>query len=271
MRLNRRCIRCLIASTFALSGCVTAQNYVDEVPRHAGAPIAGALTPEPHGDTIVVATFNIAFALRVDSAARVLESDPVLRRADVILLQEMDARGTQALADWMGMHYVYYPATLHFRHRRDFGNAILSRWPIVEDARITLPHEAFVVRTLRTATAATIRAPRGLLRVYSTHLGTVVNITKAQRRAQLEAILDDARTHDRVIIGGDMNHPDAGEVAVDRGFAWPTRDGPPTASIARLDHILVKGMRVPDRAAAGTVMNNRAASDHLPVWTRVIF
>jgi endonuclease/exonuclease/phosphatase family metal-dependent hydrolase len=38
------------------------------------------------------------------------------------------------------------------------------------------------------------------------------------------------------------------------------------AWIGRLDHILLKGLRSSDSAAAGTVLDVRGASDHLPVW-----
>jgi endonuclease/exonuclease/phosphatase family metal-dependent hydrolase len=50
------------------------------------------------------------------------------------------------------------------------------------------------------------------------------------------------------------------------GYTWPTQRGPATTRIGRLDHILLKGLRSPDSAAAGTVLDVRGASDHLPVW-----
>jgi endonuclease/exonuclease/phosphatase family metal-dependent hydrolase len=33
-----------------------------------------------------------------------------------------------------------------------------------------------------------------------------------------------------------------------------------------LDHIFLKGLASPDSAAAGTVLDVRRTSDHLPVW-----
>jgi endonuclease/exonuclease/phosphatase family metal-dependent hydrolase len=166
----------------------------------------------------------------------------------------------------LGMWFVYYPATLHLRHKRDFGNAILSRWPVVEDSKIILPHHARLVGTARTATAATIRVGATDVRVYSTHLGTYANITTDQRRAQLRTILEDAADYERVVLGGDMNDAEVGVLAREHGYLWPTEKGPYTALIGRLDHIFVKGLSTPDSAAAGTVLDNRNASDHRPVW-----
>jgi hypothetical protein len=34
------------------------------------------------------------------------------------------------------MWFVYDPAIFHGRGRCDFGNAVRSRWPIVEDAKL---------------------------------------------------------------------------------------------------------------------------------------
>jgi endonuclease/exonuclease/phosphatase family metal-dependent hydrolase len=202
----------------------------------------------------------------VDSALALLSSDPSLRRADVLLLQEMNEEGTRQIAGALGMWYVYYPAIFHYRTNRQVGNAVLSRWPIVEDRKIVLPHVSRFVRTQRTATGVTIRVGQRLLRVYSTHLGTMGDLAPAARRNQLRAILADAEPYLHVVIGGDMNDAGVGHVAREMGYAWPTERGPATTRLGRLDHIFLKGLAVPDSAAAGTVLDIRGASDHLPVW-----
>jgi endonuclease/exonuclease/phosphatase family metal-dependent hydrolase len=249
-----------------LGGCVTARNYDPaEAPRYAGEPPPHLINASP-SDTIKVVSFNVEFALQVDSALKVLTTDTALRGADIVLLQEMDGPSARYIARELGMWYVYYPATRHFLHHRDLGNAVLSRWPIVADARIVLPHDARVWRTARTATAVTIRVDTIEMRVYSTHLGTYANITNEQRHAQLQTILADAAHYPRVILGGDMNDPNVGKIATRQDYLWPTRDGPATATIGRLDHIFFKGLFIPDSAAAGTVLDVRNASDHRPVW-----
>jgi endonuclease/exonuclease/phosphatase family metal-dependent hydrolase len=249
-----------------LAGCRTGDNYTGlEGPRYASG-LSDALVREPADpDNLRVVSFNIERALRVDRAIAVMTADPALRGADVILLQEMDDAGTRRVADAFGMGYVYYPGTFSLKTRRDFGNAVLSRWPIVGDSKILLPHLGVVGRLQRTATAATIRVGGSLVRVYSTHLGTLLNSTPAAQRSQLRAILADAEAYPRVVIGGDMNSGRVGRLAREMGYEWPTEHGPRTTRFGRWDHIFLKGL-TPRRGAAGTVLDVRRASDHRPVW-----
>ena len=250
-----------------LAGCRTGQNYPGTVgPRYAAPPPAAASTRPPRADTLRVVTFNIAYARDVDGAVALLASDPALRGADVLLLQEMDAPGTRRIAEALGMGYVYYPAISHHRTERDFGNAVLSRWPMVEDAKIVLPHLSRYARTQRTATAATLRVGGERVRVYSVHLGTIADVGPGARREQLRAVLADAAGHSRVVIGGDLNDAAVAGVAREAGYAWPTESGPRTMRLGRVDHIVLRGLASPDTAAAGTVVDARGVSDHRPVW-----
>jgi endonuclease/exonuclease/phosphatase family metal-dependent hydrolase len=261
---RRRAALLLLLGT--LAACRTGRNYESPTgPRYAGGPGARAAAP---GDsaTLRIVSFNLEFGLHVDGAIRMLTSDPALRGADVILLQEMDERGTRQVADALGLWYVYFPAIFHLRTGRKFGNAVLSRWPIVEDRKILLPHVARFSRTRRTATAATLRVGNASVRVYSAHLSTMTDVTPAARRDQLRTILSDAARYPRVVIGGDMNDAAVGRVARQMGYAWPTEHGPDTSRLGRWDHIFLKGLASPDTAAAGTVLDVAHASDHRPVW-----
>jgi endonuclease/exonuclease/phosphatase family metal-dependent hydrolase len=266
----RRPLAALLVAAALLSACRTGRNYADaDAPRHAGAgPPAG--TGAGRGDTLRIVSFNIEFARRIDSAIAALRGDPATRAPDVLLLQEMDEPGTRRVAEAFGMWYVYYPAIYHERAKRDFGNAVLSRWPIVEDARLVLPHRSRYAGTPRTATVATIRVGDALVRVYSTHLGTPLDIGGGSRRAQLRAILADAAAYPRVIVGGDLNDGDAGAVVRDAGYAWPTERGPRTTRFGRWDHVFLRGLTVPTGVASGTVADNRDSSDHLPVWALAV-
>jgi endonuclease/exonuclease/phosphatase family metal-dependent hydrolase len=260
----------LLLATALLAGCRTGRNYPDTTgPRYAGRPVGGDKAEPARGDTIHVVSFNIAFGRRTDSAIKLFKSDPALRNADVILLQEMDAPSTRRVAHALGFWYVYYPAIFSLTTQRDFGNAVLSRWPIIEDEKIVLPHVSRYARTQRTATAATVRIGASNLRVYSTHLSTIFDMRTSARRDQLRAILADAAKYPRVVIGGDMNSSVVGRAARDMGYAWPTEHGPHTTRGGRWDHIFFKGLTTPG-AAAGTVRKIRGASDHLPVWAVAI-
>jgi endonuclease/exonuclease/phosphatase family metal-dependent hydrolase len=254
------------ALLLVLSTCRTGRNYTSaEGPRYAGGPSEPAVAP---GDTtrIKVVSFNVEFSMRIDSTIGLLATDSVLRGASVFLLQEMNEQATRRVAEALGLWYIYYPAIYHFRTHQLFGNAVLSRWPIVADRKIVLPHVSRFVRTQRTATAATIRLGSQQVRVYSTHLGTMGDIGAGARRDQLQTILKDAAHYSRVIIGGDMNDASVGRVARGMGYAWPTEHGPPTSRLGRLDHIFLKGFVSPDSAGSGAVVDVGHTSDHLPVW-----
>ncbi len=250
-----------------LFACRTGRNYPErEGPRYAGGPDSVQARTQAGISSLRVASFNIEFSQQVDSAITVLARELALRDADVLLLQEMNEQATRRIASALGLWYVYYPAIYHYRTRQNVGNAVLSRWPVVEDKKIVLPHVSRFVGTQRTATVATILVGRDSVRVYSTHLGTMSDVAPAARRAQLLALLDDASAYPRVIIGGDMNDAAVGQVATARGYLWPTRRGPPTTRLGRLDHLFFKGLQVPDSGAAGTIADVGIASDHVPVW-----
>jgi endonuclease/exonuclease/phosphatase family metal-dependent hydrolase len=259
--------RALLILVVFLAACRTGRNYDAEGPRYSGqAQVQQAIL----SDTLRLVSFNVAWAAQIDSAIKVLTVEPNLQRADVLLLQEMDEPGTKQIAGALGMSYVYYPATFSTKTKRDFGNAVLTRWPIIADQKIMLPHIARFRRTRRIATAATIQVGSALVRVYAVHLGTPADISNASRRDQLAAIIKDAEQYRRVIIGGDMNNRGVGEVAKKRGYLWPTENNDPTIKLWNWDHFFLKGFTVPDSAAAGTIRENRKASDHRPIWARAI-
>ena len=255
----------------ASGGCSTGMNYSStDGPRYAGgvtpvalASYAGGVTPSG----LRLVTFNVRFGEQVDSAIAVLSHTPELDQADVVALQEVDAAGTERVARSLGMGYVYYPATLHPKFDRDFGNAVLSRWPIVADRKLMLPHVGRFRRTARTATAATILVGAVPLRVYSAHLGAWGEIGTRARRDQAQVILTDAAAHTRVVILGDMNSHKLGASFRRAGYAWATEHNPGTFETGqRLDHVFLKGVTLAHDGATGVISNNRRASDHLPVW-----
>jgi endonuclease/exonuclease/phosphatase family metal-dependent hydrolase len=221
--------------------------------------------------TIRVVTFNIQYARQIDSALALLESAEQLAGADIITLQEMDAPGTSRIAAALGMSYVYYPATLRSATGRDFGNAILSRWPISDDRKIILPHLGRLAKSLRTATAATIAVAGVPVRVYSVHLGTIIDLGPGAKRDQAQAVLADAAAYPHVIVSGDMNSHGIGREFRAAGYVWPTEHNPRTKHFWNWDHVFLKGLELRDITSTGVVRDTRHASDHRPVWAEVVF
>ena len=262
---------CAIAAlTAAASACTPGINYSRlDGPRYAGTAPALLASHAAAGPDLRFVTFNVKYGEQVDSAITVLRSTPELQTPDVVALQEVDARGTERIAAALGMEYVYYPATFHPKYDRDFGNAILSRWPIVSDDKLILPHLGRFRHTARIAIAANVLVGADTVRVYSAHLGTMAEISQQDKREQAAVILADAAKHHTVAILGDMNSYSIGAEFRDAGFSWVTEQNPRTFAIGRWDHIFLKGLALVRLGATGVVRHIRGASDHRPVWAEV--
>jgi endonuclease/exonuclease/phosphatase family metal-dependent hydrolase len=258
----------LVAAAAILQGCASARvNYTDPAgPRYAAA--APGRPDDP--DTLTVVSLNVKFGVHVGQVVALLREPGPLHEPDVLLLQEMDEAGTRAVAEALGYAYVYYPATLHPLTRRDFGNAVLSRFPIEEDRKILLPHLARFRHTLRAAVAATLRVGTRRVRVYSVHIATFIANGPHARRDQLAAILADADGYPVVLMGGDFNSETVPEIALAHGYLWPTRHLPHTDAFWTLDHVLLKGLTLAASPSVGLVREIHGASDHKPVWARVV-
>ena len=263
-RLPRLLRAWMLAAPLLLGSCSHYVLYTDpEGPRYEGAFAA-----RPHADTLVrVVTFNIQYARHIDIAIGLLTEDPHLRNADLVFLQEMDAPGTERVAEALGMDWLYFPAVVHPKAAHDFGNAILSRWPIRDGRKIILPHRARLVHSLRIAVTGIVDVAGTPVRVYSLHLAVPMTVSGKSREDQLRTVLADAdsgQTH--VIVAGDMNSHGIGKHAADAGWAWPTQHIGSTAGHKDLDHLFLRGLRLAAPDSIGVVHDNRGASDHRPVW-----
>ena len=248
--------------------CAPARNYPDP----AGPRFAGTFAGVPRPPAIRVVSFNVQYGRNVTGAAALLAGDVRLQGADVIALQEMDELGVECLARTLGLNYVYYPAAVHPADRRNFGNAILSPWPIEDDRKLVLPHLSRFDRMERIAVAATVRV-RGqlLVRVFSVHLETPAGLGPGARRDQARAVLDSAEGHARVLVAGDFNGRAVAEQVFARaGFLWLTRDVGHTISRFSWDHLLARGLRLRDCASVGSAPNALKVSDHVPVWAELV-
>jgi endonuclease/exonuclease/phosphatase family metal-dependent hydrolase len=215
-----------------------------------------------------VVTFNIKFAKHVDRAADLLTRPGPLKDADVLVLQEMDGRGTASLADALGMNYVYVPAAVHPSSKRDFGVAILSPWVIEDPRKILLPHLHRFRKMRRIGAGATVRAPSGVVRVVAVHFETPFGASGGARRAQARTVAGDvAAWAGPVVIAGDFNGTGGARELESLGYTWLTRDVHNTSRVFDLDHILVRGLCATGRPAAAKAPDATDASDHVPVWT----
>ncbi len=259
----------LLLGGLLLSGCSQTANYLDpNGPRYTGQ---FATTPPQDDGLFRGATWNIQYGQNIPQAITVLQQSPDLQNLDVLLLQEMDSEGTASIAQALGMNFVYYPASIHPKHRRDFGEAILSPWPLKQDQKLLLPHYSPRNGQVRIAVVAQVQTPTPVW-VYNTHLETSLMDPK-QRLEQLETILQDAETRTGpILLGGDFNTltPLEREALVAHvrkaGFVWATSkvEGtvPSAEGLITLDYLFARGFTPVD---AG-VVTRTPVSDHWPLW-----
>ena len=240
-------------------------NWTDQAAPRFARP--APTSPVPGGPSLRVATFNLHFSTRLGRALEVIQGDPRLARADILAVQEADERAVQHLADLLGAGYVYYPAVLHRRTRRNFGPALLCRWPIVADRKLILPH-AGVHGMQRIAVSASIEVRGERMDAWAVHFGTMREILPHQQAAQARAVMEAIEHEGPVIVAGDLNRKGVGRVFEAAGWHWPTRNVGRTHLIWSFDHVFVRGFGR-TRHAAGAIDAALEASDHRAVWAEL--
>ncbi len=263
----------LLAVCILLASCGPASNYLDTLePRFAGD--FSTRSPEFSG-TIKVVSYNISFAKEIDRAIYELTELDDLKDADIILLQEMDETGTEAIAQALGYNFVYYPASIHSRHDKNFGNAILAKWPIHASEKIILPHKSPRNQEIRIAVKAFVTIDDLQILTYSVHTETYW-LGRQKRDAQIDALIKSIDPgYQYILVGGDFNTLTLGsikqleesfsEIGMERatqGIGYTAQYGP---FKFMLDHIFTKGMVVIEAGKS----EEAEASDHLPIWTKL--
>ncbi|RME97572.1 MAG: endonuclease [Chloroflexi bacterium] len=257
------------------AACQQIENY-----EAANEPLFAANyaeSPPPVANSIRVVTWNIKFAEQIEAAGENLRSVESLQQADVLLLQEMDETGVDTLARTLHLNYVYYPASVHSHHGKNFGNAILSAWPISAPGKILLPHKNPKNGQRRTATRAVVTINGIDVLVYSVHTETFW-LDRRKRLGQFEALAQDISPDaPAVIVGGDFNTATQRSISdLDKIFAQARLNrvsegaGYTVQSNGlefALDHVYARGF-VPLQTG---VYRNTSASDHFPVWVVLNF
>lgn len=140
-------------------------------------------------------------------------------RPDLVGLQEVWAHGGENLAEWLAreldMHWTWAASDAPVRwHKRvgdssfDVGNAVLSRWPIVDRAVLRLPTEGGQDDG-RTSVHARVDAPAGQVPFFTTHLNSAPH-ESAVRCAQVAALAEFVAAHSGgtafpAVLTGDYN------------------------------------------------------------------
>ncbi len=253
--------------------CTVIKNYSNpERPAFSGN--FAAETPDFKG-SIKVVTYNIKLSEQIESAIEDLNQSPQLRDADIILLQEMDEDGVAIIAQRLRYNFVYYPASLHYKHEKNYGNGILSKWPIKDHRKIVLPYAHPMNRQIRIAAIATIMVEDFEILTYSVHT-EMFWLGAKKKLDQVDAVLRSVADHfEHVIIGGDFNtNTENGVRETEKlftraGFLRASKGAGTTSKLNllgltdfKLDHIFVKGLTPINCGKC----EEAQSSDHYPVW-----
>lgn len=227
--------------------------------------------------TLRVATWNIHAGIGADGrydASRIVD---VLKemRADIVALQEVAS--AEAHSDFLrdlehatGYHVV--AGLLRQRHGTDFGNAVLSRYPVKSVSHLDLAVGHYEPRgALDVCIDIGVRP---LLRVIATHLG----LRPHERREQVRRILakvERATPHPTLLMG-DLNE----WYLWGRPLRWlhshfqhrpaAPRTFPSHRPVFALDRIWVSPAGALRRLGKHATPLARAASDHLPLIADIV-
>lgn len=226
-------------------------------------------------------TYNIHKCRGMDGRTRPDRIVEVLAKldADIIALQEVvgagpDEEGQAAyLGARLGMGWVMNATRL--LRGKAYGNAVLSRWPIVEDYCCDL---SVAAREPRGCQRVDIDVAGKTLHVFNVHLGTAVRERRTQAPLLAEFVADPQVPGPKVLLG-DFNEWIRGLTSktlstmlegVDlTTYLRSRRTYPGVLPMLHLDHIYLAGGVTVEHVSLPRTRLTLVASDHLPLVAEV--
>ena len=210
----------------------------------------------------------------------------VIRKLDVdiVMMQEVDAGVTRSkgdkqvdlLGDALELKYRSWFPNVDVRGGGQYGNAILSRYPMIESSNVDL---SIRFKKKRSALHAVLRVRHDdidrTVHVFNMHLG----LAGFERKIQLQKFLDHhpfANLHHDtpVLVGGDLNdvYGGLGTLLAPAGFRGINKRPltfPAWGPVRALDAIFVRGDVDFDRLSRCDSELARRASDHRPLVAEI--
>ncbi|WP_066632742.1 endonuclease/exonuclease/phosphatase family protein [Desulfolucanica intricata] len=223
-----------------------------------------------------VLTYNIRHGKGTDRIISLKRIADVLRKsgAQLIGLQEVDRNmprsnfifQAQYLAYLLGMNYVFSPASKWFRVF-EFGNAILSKYPIIKYNNVLLPGQG----EQRALLEAVLSVNNQKIKFFNTHLG----LSNTARELQVNKIIELlGNLCLPTILAGDFNVLPSDPVIIklaqffgycDNSSAANTKTFPSNAPSVKIDYIFLS----PHWKLLSLKTLSSEASDHLPLLGEV--
>jgi endonuclease/exonuclease/phosphatase family metal-dependent hydrolase len=204
--------------------------------------------------------------------------------ADILMLQEVDAGVTRSkgdkqvdvLGEELGLPYRTWFPNVDVRGGGQYGNAILSRYPMIESSNVDL---SIRFKKKRSALHAVLRVRHDdvdrTVHVFNMHLG----LARFERKIQLQKFVDchpfAHLHHDTpVVVGGDLNdvYGGLGTLLAPAGFRGIEKRPltfPAWGPLRALDAIFVRGDVDFMRLSRCDSDLARRASDHRPLVAEV--
>jgi endonuclease/exonuclease/phosphatase family metal-dependent hydrolase len=225
-----------------------------------------------------IVTYNIHKGRGMDGRVSIKRIADVLAGvdADIVALQEVFSMAdghegqVEALAASLGLQSVFGRTRHHLG--RPYGNALLSRWPIVGSCDMDL---SWAHRERRGCVRADLKTPFGILHVFNIHLGT----SFFERRHQVKSLLKAKQIHEDIsgprVLVGDFNEWIKGLTTRMLSETFESlnlelhvrkrRSYPGLLPLVHLDHIYFERPLHIERAELIRNRLSRIASDHLPL------
>lgn len=150
--------------------------------------------------------------------------------ADIVALQEVWGDDAGSLAEKIAGHLGYqqvFASSMNIRGFK-FGNALLSRWPIV-DSDFTMLYGEAETGEGRLALFAEVEGPRGRIPAFSTHLNWKYEHSHVRQRqvADLARFVDQQRpwTYPPIVCGDFNAEPESDEIRMLTGLTTCPVDG----------------------------------------------
>ena len=229
---------------------------------------------------LTVTAWNLRMGYGMDGRFDPEAVAEVLAGSDVVLLSEID-RGwlLNGGQDQLAILSRLTGKRLYFAPAADpvWGDAVLTTLPVTEVRRLQLPAHGAV--TGAGALSVRIRVSGNPLWVVSTHVQpttTVEDGTIGQAKVLAGLVEELGGDQQGVVLGGDLNfEPDSPSFAALTGAGLsdalveerPVLTSPADDPAEEIDHLLVRG----PWSVAESGAHESLASDHLPVWTRLVY